>query len=414
MVFQEIIDPVKIKTTLTQNISPSDSMVFATIEKARKQQKLLLEDTAILLNAPPPLTSHIVEAASEVNERVHGKVITFYGVCYLSDFCINTCRYCGDNIYSSRKEWNGITSEADNNVYSALAKYKRVLTPELFEKDIKALLSKYPPLKELCILTGESPSLDVDRLIDYLKLLANLYKNKIILNIPPLSVSDFRKIRESLPNRTLHFRVFQETYDPDIYEREHPEYDWGNERVKKMENLLLAHYKGTPPKRNFEFRCRSQSRALTAGFDEVGLGVLFGLNDGEFGSKYEILALQMHAEYLYENFGVSWISISFPRILSSKGIKYNIPKEISENELLKIVSVTRLAVPKAKLIITCRERAEFRRRIRSIINIEDFEARPGPGGNLDDQNVLFQMEIQDRRKGKEILEEMRKDGYEVR
>jgi len=86
---------------------------------------------------------------------------------------------------------------------------------------------------------------------------------------------------------------------------------------------------------------------------------------------------------------------------------------VDESELLRLVAVTRIAIPQTKLIITCRESADFRHRIRPIINIEDYEARPGPCGNLLPTKAVFQMEIKDRRTGREILEEVLKDGYEI-
>jgi len=400
---------------LRRTASPSPRSIRGVLRRVMSGDLLGVEDAGILLNAPAKYRPEIIAAAELVNHRLHGKEITFYGVCYLSDFCVNTCRYCGDNIYSRRRAWQSVIE--NGNLGPSLVRHKRILTKSQFVKDVKSLLAKLPddsPLQEICMLAGETPSLTVRRLLGYLELLGSVFPNKIILNVPPLSLDEFAEVRNTLPKHRLHFRVFQETYDPKIFQREHPVYEWKKLRSDKLKKLLESKYGGSPPKRDFVYRLEAQSRALEAGFDEVGLGVLLGLNDGEFGSRFEILALKMHYEYLFEKFGVPLVSISFPRVLKSKGIRYTVPREVDEDELLHLVSVARLVIPKAKLIITCRERARFRRSIRSIINIEDYEARPGPGGNLANNGILFQMEIRDRRTGEKIRREMVRDGYAVK
>lgn len=225
---------------------------------------------------------------------------------------------------------------------------------------------------------------------------------------------DFARVKASISGNKLQFRVFQESYHPDIFAREHPDYDFNNDDIKKLVNFLYKYNGAVPTKKDLWFRVNSQARALIAGFDEVGLGGLFGLNDTRFGSKFEILALYLHAKYLYQVFGLYPASISFPRILNSHGVEYKVASPVSEEELKHLVAVTKLAVPESKLIITCRESAEFRRELRPIVNIEDFEARPGPGGNIDSDSTELQMEIKDRRKGSKIMEEMERDGYYVR
>jgi 2-iminoacetate synthase len=376
MAFQEIINPREIENILDQNNSSSEQEVIAVVEKTRRGRELSLEDTAIILNAPSGLIPHIIEAAKEVNLRIHGKVITFYGVCYISDECINACRYCGNSVHSNVQNWKRTE--------------RCTLTPEEFKKDLSALLAEHD-FKEVCFLTGEYPkAFNTDDLIAYMQIASEMYNKKIILNIPPKTVEEFRRIKAAIPNR-LHFRVFQETYDPRIYSREHPR----------------------GPKANFEKRLSSQSLALEAGFDEVGLGALFGLNDGIFGSRYEIMGLKMHSDYLVTTFGVYPMSISFPRVRVAEGVNYKIPQPVEDEEFIKLIAVTRLAIPQTNLIITCRETAEFRYKIRPIINIEDFGAKPGPMGNCEN-NVHFQMELPDRRSGEDIKQEIEEQGYEVR
>ncbi len=377
MTFQDIINCSTIESVLDGNNSPAKEEVLDAVGRARSGEGLSLKDTAILLNAPSELVPDIIEAAKEVNLRIHGKVITFYGVCYISDECINACRYCGDSAHSDVQIWGSAK--------------RRTLTLEEFEKDLSALLEGHD-FKEVCFLAGEHPkAFDTDALILYMQTVSEIYKGKIILNVAPKTAEEFRRIRDAIPNK-LHFRVFQETYDRYVYEREHP----------------------TGPKADFGWRLTSQSRALEAGFDEVGFGVLFGLNDGKFGSRYEIMGLKTHSDYLSATFGVHPMSISFPRVLVATGVDYEIPQPVDDDvEFIKLVAVTRLAIPETNLIITCREKTGFRSKIRPIINIEDFGAKPGPGANYDN-GVHFQMELPDRRSGEEIRQEMKEQGYDVR
>jgi len=394
----------KCRKTITAN------KINDVLKKVENFKTLTDDEAGYLLLAPYDFHQNIFDLAKKINQLLYDKIIKFYGVSYVSDFCLETCRYCGDNIYSNRKEWEKliIESETDGIIKSP----KHFLTPQELRKDVEALLDKHSQLEQLCILSGDTPTLNVERWIENLKEVAKVYNKKIILNIPPLHINAFRKIRAELPNNKLQFRVFQETYDESIYRREHPDYNFEDQRTLALQRAILKEKRFNSAKANFWARVYSQERALLAGFDEFGLGVLWGLNDGPFGSYFEVLALKRHSEYMYNKYGLVPETISFPRILPSKGVKYNVPKSVSDQEFERIIAVTKIAIPQAELIITCRETAEFRRKIRPIINIEDFEARPGPGGNMSD-DTIFQMEIVDRRKGKEIKEEIEKDGFKT-
>ena len=379
------------------------------LDKAKKFKELSLYEIAILLKAHDSLNKSLFEIAKKYNWTYFKNFRKFYGVSYISDFCIETCQYCGDNIYSKRNVYKKVN--ADNFEHSKIPMH--FLNTQNFKKDIQSLLKKYSAIDEICILTGNNPILTVNKYIKYIEIFKQVYCGKLILNIPPLSLDEFKKIKEAYSennnDRKIQFRVFQETYDKTIYLREHPHYD-KNSNVSEFIKKLRERGVFKPPKRNFEYRLFSQDRALLAGFDEVGLGVLFGLNDSRHGSDFEILALIEHAKYLHAKYGKYPKTISFPRIVPSKGVEYNPKKHVSEKQLERYISLIKIALPEVELIITCRESAEFRRKVRPIINIEDFEARPGPGGNIS-ENVDFQMEIVDKRKGNEILNEIINEGY---
>jgi 2-iminoacetate synthase len=369
MIFPDQLDSLY---SLLSCARPSSAEIIEVIlRKAMLGDGLDLEDAAALLTAPSEWNDRIFDAASALNLKVKGKQITFYGVVYIHDFCINHCTYCGDSVH--------------------VCGYKRkLLSPDEFVEDVSTLLSHHA-LKEICFLMGEAPKrFNTEQLIQYLGLVPGIYREKIILNIPPLSSEDFKRVRAGVPNNRLHFRVFQETYDKDIYRREH--------------------LKG--PKMDFEWRVNSQTRARQTGFDETGHGVLYGLNDKPDGALFDTLAMLAHARCLHADFGKWSQSMSFPRLQPAPGVKYSPPGSVDDDTLVRCVAVIKLAAPQIDTVITCRESAEFRRRIRTIVNIEDFAARPGPGGNVDPQ-TRQQMFLPDMRTGEEVREEMAHDGYKV-
>jgi 2-iminoacetate synthase len=349
-----------------------DSVREDILSKAINGNGLSLQEAAVLLTAPASWDERVFTSASELNTRIRKKVITFYGVVYIHDFCVNHCTYCGDS-------------------YHAKEAKRKLLTEEEFVADVQALLNHHQ-LKQICFLMGEDwLRFKHDQLIKYLQAITSIYREKIILNIPPLSVDQFRKIRDALPNNCLQFRVFQETYDPEIYAREHRR----------------------GPKMNYDWRVAAQARALDAGFDEAGHGVLYGLNNKERGHLFETLAVLAHARELYERFRKRSQTISFPRVLPAPDIDYHPAAPIDDGTLKRCISVVKLTEPMIDTVITCREEKSFRCSIRSVVNIEDFAARPGPGGNSIPE-TRQQMFLPDMRSGEEVRDEMLAEGYEVR
>ena len=388
----------------------TDSKIENVLNKIDSFLPLNDFDVGILLYADTKYQDIILEKAKKINKLLYDKVIKFYGVSYVSDFCLETCRYCGDNLYSNRTEWERMIRSKNDT--KNLSFPRHFLSPRDLKRDIEALLKKHPGLEQICLLSGDTPTLNTERWIASISEVIKIYNKKIILNIPPLDITEFRKIRNAFPNVIFQFRVFQETYDEKIYRREHPYYNFKDQRTLKSMNAFLKEKRYNSAKADFWARVYSQERAIIAGFDEYGIGALFGLNDGPHGSFFEVLAFKRHAEYMHIKYGLWPQTISFPRILPSKGIDYKVPKPVNDLDFERIIAVTKIAIPQSELIITCRENAEFRRKVRPIINIEDYEARPGPGGNMSD-DIIYQMEIVDRRSGQEIKKEMEKDGYKT-
>jgi len=388
--FQEINDTL----SFAKNNISDDAVERVLSKITNNASSFTDEETAILLYAPPEFHEMIFNKAKEVNDRIYGKVRFFYGVVYVSDFCIETCTYCGDNICSGRK-------------------YFHTLSPKQFINDVRKLLKSNPSLREICLLSGNN-LWSTSKWIEYISQVFEIYDNELSLNINPFNSDGFREIRQAFPDKKLQFRVFQETYDASIYNELQPDYKSIQNEIPPS-NIVFLNKNGItiPSKKDFNYRLNSQDRALEAGFDNYGIGVLLGLNNGMHKSFFEVLAMKKHSEYLYNKYAKWAKTISFPRIRISEGINYKIPAGVSDNELERIISVTRIVLPNSHLVMTCRETEKFRSKIRPIINIEDFAARPGPGGNSI-RNVTYQMEIEDKRTGEKVRKNIEEEGYNIK
>lgn len=392
----EVINKGYINYVLTKAQGEIDvNKIEDVIAKIELRKPLNDFDVAILLYSPEEYDKRIVDLAISINDNLYGNKRYFYGVTYVSDFCISTCKYCGDNICSLR------------------AGLRATLTPEQLQQDIQVILDGDSDIQEICMLSGDNPNITIDKWIQYIGAIFEIYHNELTLNVAPFNFHDFKKIRQAFPNNKLQFRVFQETYDEDVYRREHPSYLEIRDKLStKSINFLEKNGIYYPYKIDFSYRLQTQERSLLAGFDNYGFGVLFGLNDIGHKALFETLAMKCHGEYLYRRYGIWPKTISFPRIQPSKGVDGVIPRYVSDRELERVIAVCRIMFPYSNMVITSRETAEFRSRVRPFINIEDFAAKPGPGGNYLD-NVTFQMELADNRPGNEIRKNIVEEGYVI-
>ena len=390
----EIINKEYINSILSKAQNCIDANEIKDILVKIELRKPLTDyDVAVLLYAPSEYDQKIVELATSINDSLYGKQRFFYGVTYVSDFCISTCRYCGDNICSLREG------------------QRTTLTEDQLQKDIQAILDGNPDIQEICMLSGDNPNITIDKWIKYIGAIFEIYHNELTLNVAPFNFKEFKEIRQAFPRNKLQFRVFQETYDEDVYRREHPSYCEIKERLSpNAVDYLEKNRIYYPYKINFSYRVHTQERALLAGFDHYGFGILFGLNDLGHKSLFETLALKKHGDYLYEKYGIWPQTLSFPRLQPSKGVDVVAAGLVTDRELERIIAVCRIMFPYSNMVITSRETAEFRSRIRPFINIEDFAAKPGPGGNYKD-DVTFQMELADNRSGDDIRESIVKEGF---
>ena len=332
---ENIINLEKIEEAIKAQENPDPAYIRNILKGAEGLSGLSIYEAAALLNVDDPdLLSALFKTSAIVKEKVYGKRIVLFAPLYLSNECTNNCLYCGfrrDNKDAKRK-----TLTIDEAV--AEAKF-------LSQRGYKRLL----------LVTGEDiRSSDIEYLIAVVKA---IYENTDIrilhINAPPVKTEDFRRLKEA---GIGVYQSFQETYHPETYKKMHP----------------------SGMKKDYEWRITTMDRAIDAGFDDIGMGMLLGLYDFHF----EALALIQHAKYLEERFGFGPHTVSVPRLQPASGaVIHKPPYPVSDTEFKKIVAVYRLAMPYAGIVISTREPRELRDEIIKIGASQiSAGSRTNPGG----------------------------------
>jgi len=316
----------------------------------------------------------VFDKASEIRELLFGKDVHFYGVSYLWDACKNHCHYCPGSVPNRAKA----IKEGKEFPLRELS------VPQAVE-DTKAVMKDGHT--HICYLTGSTPSIDryPDKIIPYLTTVIEETKDdgleEIILNVEPLTEEGFRKVNEAVKatnerlgtHVALQFRVFQETYNRDVYAQMHP--------------------KG--PKADYDFRIESQARALRAGIDNVGLGALFGLN--KFPLE-EIEGLRQHAERLEKEFGKTPARICLPSANELENIGVKIPHVLTRGTYREgrkeltgkgpyekfdelIYALARLAMPKNNIVSSERDGEAMLELLDKYATCTTLNVHPGVGDN---------------------------------
>jgi len=320
----DFIPEALIATTLAAHRQPDAAHVRALLAKSLAMQTLLPEETAELLHVTDPaLMEEMVATAWEIKHKVYDNRIVTFAPLYISNPCVNRCLYCGFN--------------HDN------AQQHRVrLGMDVIRKECEVLAGKIGH-KRLIMDCGEHPETSTEYLAEALR---TVYATqvptrkgigqirRVNLNVAPMPIEDLRYLKECGIGT---FQVFQETYHHDTYRRLHP---------------------GKTPKSDYAWRLTCMHRALEAGVDDVGIGVLFGLQDWRF----EVMALICHARELERAFKIGPHTISFPRLrpASEAPLAERSPWTVSDADFLHAITVLRLSVPYTGMIITAREPSAFR------------------------------------------------------
>lgn len=337
----------------------------------------------------------IFKEAEKIRNLVFGEDIHFYGVCYLWDKCYNYCAYCPGSIPNRQKA-----------IQQGQAYPLRELTVKQAIEDTRAIMKKGH--RRICYLAGSAPGRykTPDKIIPYLREIDKLGLEEIILNIEPVTRVGFKKIRQAVEHTSLQFRVFQETYDRQTYKQLHPQ----------------------GPKADYDFRRQSQARALKAGFDNVGLGVLFGLH------KYpleEIAALRKHVQDLEKAFNKTPARVCLPSANQLRNIDVDVPYLLDRGKykdrgkvMLKmgtyekfnqlIYALARLAMPTINIVSSERDTPAMLEILNKYATCASLNVQPNVGGNANIfpyGNTYFKQALIFSRNPKETFKGMGARGY---
>ena len=372
---RDFIDDQGIETLLRQHARPDPKQVREILEKSLHLERLEPEETATLLNVEDPeMWEEMFATAKEVKRKVYGDRIVTFAPLYCSNYCVNNCLYCG--------------FRRDNHLQK-----RRQLTIEEVRREAEALVSLGH--KRLIMVYGEHPTSDVDYIAQTIQ---TVYETKVghgeirrvNVNAAPLDIARYRVLKEVGIGT---FQVFQETYHHETYRKLHP-------------SGIKAHYR---------WRLYALHRAQEAGIDDVAIGALFGL----YNWKFEVMGLLYHTIDLENHFGgVGPHTISFPRL--EPAVNTPLAQEsqyrVSDRDFKRLVTVIRLSVPYAGMIITAREPAHVRREVIPVgCTQTDASTRIGIGAYSErygEQELeRQQFEINDPRSLDEVVRELANMGY---
>ena len=365
------IDHEYIEKILEEAKNATKEEINAVLERAKKRDGLSYEDIAVLLQVEDEEDlKEIYKLAGEIKDSIYGKRVVMFAPLYVSDYCVNNCVYCG---YQRCNEFG-----------------RRKLTMEEVREEVK-ILEKMGH-KRLALELGEDP---VNAPIEYvLECLDTIYKTqnengeirRVNVNIAATTVENYKKLNEA---KIGTYILFQETYHKPTYEKMHPK------SIKGDYNYHLTAF----------------DRAMEAGVDDVGAGVLFGLSD----PKFEVIGLMMHNKQLEEKFGVGFHTISMPRLKPAKGMTLEqFPHIVDDDMFKKLVAIVRIAVPFTGIIMSTRETAEMRRELLKCgVSQLSAGSSTGVGGYKDREEgkEVSQFKTSDERTPLEVLKGVLDDGY---
>lgn len=365
MPYKSFIDEEEIDTAVKQ--IPDKKKIRDIIAKCKSpaHKGLTLDEVGVLLNLEDAeLLEEIFETARQIKQFIYGNRMVLFAPLYVSNTCANNCLYCGfrkDNKELIRRHLTKLQLQEETEILQRQG-HKRLLLvygetpykPEQLVEDV-----------ETCYAVKTPPSGEIRR---------------INMNIAPMSVEDF-KILSSAHIGT--FQCFQETYHRPTYEKVHVS-------GKKADYLwrLFAHH-----------------RSYEGGIEDYGMGVLYGLYD----YKYDTIALIKHAQVMEETYGVGPHTVSFPRLEPAHGsdMAFHPPYKVSDDELKKIVVVTRLALPYVGMIISTREKAALRMELLKLgISQLSAGSKVSPGGYHEAASDDFnraQFDVADERSLDEVI-----------
>jgi 2-iminoacetate synthase len=371
----EFIDHQEILDTLEYARKNKDNheLLSRIINKAREFKGLLHREAAVLLECSSETHNREIEGlAKQIKEKFYGKRIVMFAPLYLSNYCVNGCVYCSYHF--------------KNNAIR-----RKKLSQEEIRKEVVALQDMGH--KRLALETGEDPvNNPIEYVLESIKTIYGIkHKNgeirRVNVNVAATSIENYKKLHDAGIGTYI---LFQETYDRESYAELHP----------------------AGPKHNYDYHAEAMDRAMEAGIDDVGIGVLFGLAS----YSYDLAGMLMHAEHLEAVFGVGPHTISVPRIRAAVGVDSgNFKNAISDDIFAKIVAVIRIAVPYTGMIISTRESEHLRARVLALgVSQISGGSSTSVGGYAEKEmaeNSTAQFEVNDNRSLDEIVNWLLGLGY---
>ena len=372
----EILDTLRYAEENKRNVELIDQI----LEKARPQKAdtgyvcagLSHREASVLLACDiPEKIERMYEIAEEIKLAFYGNRIVIFAPLYLSNYCVNGCVYCP---------------------YHAVNKHipRKKLTQEEVKAEVIALQDMGH--KRLAIESGEDPvNSPIEYILDCIKTIYSVHhKNgdirRVNVNIAATTVENYRKLKEAGIGTYI---LFQETYHKKSYEQLHP----------------------TGPKHNYDYHTEAMDRAMEGGIDDVGLGVLFGLEL----YKYEFAGLIMHAEHLEAVHGVGPHTISVPRLKKADDIDpTQFDNGIDDETFAHITACIRLAVPYTGMIISTRETEAVRSKLLRLgISQVSGGSRTSVGGYTQEERPhdTEQFDVSDQRTLDEVVRWLMENGH---
>ncbi|MBQ1684968.1 MAG: [Clostridia bacterium] len=382
---EEFINDEEIRATLAYAEEHKNDLelIDSIIEKARPVKKgngytcagLSHREASVLLACEDPeRIKKMFDAAEEIKLAFYGNRIVIFAPLYLSNYCVNGCVYCPYHL-----------------------KNKHIARKKLTQEEVAAEVVALQDMghKRLAIESGEDPvNNPIEYILECIKTIYSIkHKNgairRVNVNIAATTVENYRKLKDAGIGTYI---LFQETYHKESYEKLHP----------------------TGPKHNYAYHTEAMDRAMEGGIDDVGLGVLFGLEL----YKYEFAGLLMHAEHLEAVHGVGPHTISVPRIKHADDIDPTaFDNSISDEIFEKITACIRLAVPYTGMIVSTRETEEVRSKLlRCGVSQVSGGSRTSVGGyagySADERpHDTEQFDVSDQRSLDEVVRWLMENGH---
>lgn len=372
---EEFINHEEILSTLAyaDEHKHDKALITEILAKAKLEKGLSHREASVLLACDiPELNEEIFALAKKIKDDFYGDRIVLFAPLYLSNYCVNGCVYCPYH-----------------------AKNKHIARKKLTQEDIKREVIALQDMghKRLALETGEDPvNNPIEYVLESIKTIYSIkHKNgtirRVNVNIAATTVENYRKLKEAGIGTYI---LFQETYHKESYEQLHP----------------------TGPKHNYAYHTEAMDRAMEGGIDDVGCGVLFGLEK----YRYEFAGLLMHAEHLEARFGVGPHTISVPRIRRADDIDPStFDNGIDDDTFAKIVACIRIAVPYTGMIVSTRESQACREKVLQLgISQISGGSRTSVGGYAEKEapeENSSQFDVSDNRSLDEVVNWLMKLGF---